>query len=84
VPVEAEVWDATMEAATAAVPGEAARVSPGSVILVPASPPASAPNSLGPSVAPRGIASPPAPGSSPPWGGPGLAPPIREPSAPEL
>ena len=61
VPVEAEVWDATMEAATAAVPGEAARVSPGSVILVPASPPASAPNSLGPSVAPRGIASPPAP-----------------------
>jgi len=81
VPVEAEVWDATMEAATAAVPGEAARVSPGSVILVPASPPASAPNSLGPSVASRGIASPPE--SSPPWG-PGLAPPIREPSAPEL
>ena len=81
VPVEAEVWDATMEAATAAVPGEAARVSPGSVISVPASPPASAPNSLGPSVAPRGIASPPE--SSPPWG-PGLAPPIREPSAPEL
>ena len=61
VPVEAEVWDATMEAATAAVPGEAARVSPGSVISVPASPPASAPNSLGPSVAPRGIASPPKP-----------------------
>jgi hypothetical protein len=121
VPVEAEVWDATMEAATAAVPGEAARVSPGSVILVPASPPASAPNSLGPSVASRGIASPPAPAtaevspgsvilvpasppasapnslgpsvasrgiasppeSSPPWG-PGLAPPIREPSAPEF
>ena len=81
VPVEAEVWDATMEAATAAVPGEAARVSPGSVISVPASPPASAPDSLGPSVAPRGIARPPE--SSPPWG-PGLAPPIREPSAPEL
>ena len=52
----------------------------GSVILVPASPRASAPNSLGPSVAPRGI-SPPE--SSPPWG-PGLAPPMREPSAPEL
>ena len=121
VPVEAEVWDATMEAATAAVPGEAARVSTGLVILVPASPPASAANSLGPSVAPRGVASPPAPAtaevstgsvilvpasppasapnslgpsvaprgiasppeSSPPWG-PGLAPPIREPSAPEL
>ena len=81
VPVEAEVWDATMEAATAAVPGQAARVSPGSVILVPASPPASAPNSLGPSVAPRAIASPRE--SSPPWG-PGPAPPIREPSAPEL
>ena len=117
VPVEAEVRDA----ATAAVPGEAAEVSPGSVISVPASPPASAPNSLGPSVAPREIASPPAPEtaelspgsvisvpasppasapnslgpsvasrgiasppeSSPPWG-PGLAPPIREPSAPEL
>jgi hypothetical protein len=61
VPVEAKVWDATMEAATAAVPGEAVRVSTGSVILVPASPPASAPNSLRPSVAPRGIASPPAP-----------------------
>ena len=60
---------------------ETAEVSPGSVILVPASPPASAPNSLGPSVAPRGIASPPE--SSPPWG-PGLAPPIREPSASEL
>ena len=60
---------------------ETAEVSPGSVISVPASPPASAPNSLGPSVAPRGIASPPE--SSPPWG-PGLAPPIREPSAPEL
>ena len=60
---------------------ETAEVSPGSVILVPASPPASAPNSLGPSVAPRGIASPPE--SSPPWG-PGLVPPIREPSAPEL
>ena len=110
-----------MEAATAAVPGEAARVSTGSVISVPASPPATAPNSLGPSIAPRGIASPPAPEtaevstgsvisvpasppasapnslgpsiaprgiasppeSSPPWG-PGLAPPIREPSAPEL
>jgi hypothetical protein len=81
VPVEAKVWDATMEAATAAVPGEAVRVSTGSVILVPASPPASAPNSLRPSVAPRGIASPPE--SLPPWG-PGLAPPIREPSAPEL
>ena len=116
---------------------ETAEVSPGSVILVPASPPASAPNSLGPSVAPRGIASPPAPetaevspGSvilvpaSPPASapnslavgprgiaspadrggavshraqstgahpqssrrrrGPGLAPPIREPSASEL
>ena len=60
---------------------EAAEVSTGSVISVPASPPASAPNSLGPSVASRGIASPPE--SSPPWG-PGLAPPIREPSAPEL
>ena len=81
VPVEAEVWDATMEAATAAVPGEAGRVSTGSVISVPASPLASPPNGLGPSVASRGIASPPE--SSPPWG-PGLAPPIREPSAPEL
>jgi hypothetical protein len=80
-PVEAEVWDATMEAATAAVPGETAEVSPGSVISVPASPRASAPNSLGPSVASGGIASPPE--SFPPWG-PGLAPPIREPSAPEL
>ena len=29
VPVEAEVWDATMEAATAAVPGEAAGCRPG-------------------------------------------------------
>ena len=57
VPVEAEVRDA----ATAAVPGEAGRVSTGSVISVPASPPASPPNGLGPSVASRGIASPPAP-----------------------
>ena len=77
VPVEAEVRDA----ATAAVPGEAGRVSTGSVISVPASPLASPPNGLGPSVVSRGIASPPE--SSPPWG-PGPAPPIREPSAPEL
>ena len=57
VPVEAEVRDA----ATAAVPGEAGRVSTGSVISVPASPLASPPNGLGPSVVSRGIASPPAP-----------------------
>ena len=51
VPVEPEVLEATMGAATAAAPPATARVSSEPVIMVSASPPASAANSLGPSVA---------------------------------